>query len=151
MGPESEDQSLSHQDRAAILKWLTAFETAVRTRDFAAGRALCAKHVVGFGTVAARADGLDQLESAQWQCVWPVTEGFAFDPSTLRFGGQAGSYWVAAAWSSSGSVETPFPIERRGRATLILRNTAQGLLAIHTHFSIEPSGPSLPNAGGSPS
>ena len=151
MGSEFEDQQLTPDDRAAILRWLDAFERAVRTRNFAAGRALCAKQVLGFGTVAARADGLDQLESAQWQCVWPATEGFAFDRSALRCGGQAGSYWVAAAWSSTGQVESPLAVERRGRATILLRNSPRGLLAIHTHFSLVPSDPPHSGAGGFPS
>jgi ketosteroid isomerase-like protein len=150
MGQAIDDRNPSPEDRTAILLWLAAFEAAVRARDFAAGRRLCTDHIFGFGSVAPRAEGIDQLESNQWQCVWPQTEGFAFDHSSLHCGGVTGSYWVAALWSSRGQLDSPAPAKRSGRATIILHRSGGQLLAVHTHFSLVPPA-DIKFSGGLPS
>jgi ketosteroid isomerase-like protein len=149
------DIDISTVNRPAILRWMEAFAAAVRARDFAAARALCDSRIVSFGTVAARSDGLDQLESSQWRTVWTATSGFTFDLKSLASGGSGKMIWIAAPWSSLGYCELRASFERKGRATIILRQSGNTLLAVHTHFSLMPvvavasPCPVLPNAEGS--
>jgi ketosteroid isomerase-like protein len=126
-------------DREQILRWLEAFAAAVRARDFGAGRSLCESGIFSFGTVAAIACGLDELESHQWREVWGATTGFAFDIAAMQCGGGLDCFWVAAPWSSSGQEGSRKAFERHGRATIVLHKSGESLLAVHTHFSLVPS------------
>jgi ketosteroid isomerase-like protein len=123
----------------AIHRWLETFAAAVRDRDFAKGRALCIGDIFSFGTVTNYAQGLDELESCQWQRVWGITTGFAFDLNSVRCGGDGDTFWAGALWSSQGRHKIDGVIERRGRATIILQKMGDKLLAAHTHFSLAPS------------
>ena len=61
-----------------VREWLAVFAKAVRARDYEGGRRLCDSGILGFGTVAGRAEGLDELTDRQWRPVWDRTEGFDF-------------------------------------------------------------------------
>ena len=64
---------------AEVRAWLESFALAVRERDFDKGRTLCSEEVIGFGTVQACADGLEELAQKQWGAVWPVTEHYTVE------------------------------------------------------------------------
>ena len=116
-------------------EWLEDFARAVRARDYAAARSYFDEDVLGFGTVVPRAEGLDRLEADQWRAVWDVTTAFAFHaPRVVELDAVA---FVAAEWSSTYVVDGS---RRRGRATIILRHAEGGWRAVHSHFSLEPSG-----------
>jgi ketosteroid isomerase-like protein len=132
-----DDKNPLPEDRAAIHRWLDTFAAAVRARDYGTARGLCAVDVFSFGTVVARALGIDDLESGQWRPVWSVTSGFSFDLSLMHCGGSGGTFWVAAPWSSWGYRQQE-AFERRGRATVVLRQFGPSLRAVHTHFSLRP-------------
>ena len=128
---------------AEIARWMELFASAVRSADYARGMALFDPAAIGFGTVVARADGLDQLRREQWQKTWGVTQGFRFDQGASIEVAE-GFAWVAATWSSTGFGATGRPFPRVGRATLVLRRSADGWLAVHTHFSLRPEASSAP-------
>ncbi|WP_183407841.1 YybH family protein [Nocardioides marmoriginsengisoli] len=120
--------------------WLEEFAARVRARDLDGGRSLFDPSAIGFGTVADRYDGLDELVGAQWSDVWPRTEEFAFDAADARWLDEVLCV-VAATWTSVGTTAG----ERRtrtGRATVVLRRSDDGgLLAVHTHMSMTPGTP----------
>jgi ketosteroid isomerase-like protein len=133
-----DDNITCPEDRAAIVRWLDTFAAAVRARDYSTARSLCAADVFSFGTVVARALGIDDLESGQWRPVWNVTSGFSFDLSLMHCGGKGGTFWMAAPWSSWGYRPSQEAFELRGRATVVLHQSGHSLLAVHTHFSLLP-------------
>ena len=122
-----------------LRSWLRNFSKAVRDRDFASGKKLFDARVVSFGTVRFRAEGLDELFSRQWQAVWPRTRDFDFEyDSTVAFAGSGGAV-IAVNWFSTGLVRGKKSVKRRGRATIVLKKSAPGWKAVHTHFSIAPT------------
>ena len=133
------DQEIVCDGREAVVAWLEDFAAAVRSQDFAGGRAMFAPDAIGFGTVATVADGLDRLETDQWRRVWTVTRGFSFDLTSMRHGGCDATYWVAVPWSSWGRDASGREFERRGRATIVLQREGDRLVSKHTHFSFAPA------------
>jgi ketosteroid isomerase-like protein len=123
---------------ASVQRWLAEFAAAVRAADYARGAALFDPEVVGFGTVAERADGRERLEKDQWRRIWGVTRGFRFELDRARVETAGDLAWVAATWSSTGLDAAGKPYPRCGRATLVLRRGESGWRAIHTHFSLRP-------------
>ncbi len=123
---------------AQIVSWLESFAAAVRAADYARGAELFDAGALGFGTVAVRAAGVDELARSQWRQTWDATEGFRFHIEGARIEVSGSTAWVASTWSSTGfdGAGTPFP--REGRATLVLRRAASGWRAVHTHFSLRP-------------
>ena len=102
----SESEHSAAQDcPAEVRAWLESFALAVRERDFDKGRALFSEEVIGFGTVQACADGLEELAQKQWGAVWPVTEHFDFDHETVSCMCEGGFTMVMATWSSEGFKE----------------------------------------------
>lgn len=131
-------------DYTAVERWMADFAAAVRRRDFAAGRAMFFEGVTSFGTVAGRADGLDALQSRQWEQVWPFTRGFQFLDATARIDVSGDRAWATAEWRSEGIAEDGKTFPRSGRATLILHRHGSGWLAHHTHFSFDPAAAARP-------
>ena len=128
---------------ASVRDWLDRFAQCVRDRDFAAGRTMFAEDVTSFGTWTERMDGLETLIARQWHNVWPRTCGFRFDldgavGSDLADGQSA---WVAATWTSNalGDDGTPAFL-RSGRSTFVFRRQQGLLVAVHSHFSLDPVG-----------
>lgn len=119
--------------------WLLAFSSAVRARDYAAGHALFAPHVVAFGTFSPALCGLADLEANQWRHIWENTCDFEFDFASLMCGGCDDFLWIAVRWSShaldSNSQKTRF---RTGRATFALEKIEGKWLAVHSHHSLDP-------------
>ncbi|MEJ0090373.1 MAG: nuclear transport factor 2 family protein [Limisphaerales bacterium] len=122
----------------SLAGWLRVFSKAVRERDFTTGRNLFAGDVTAFGTVYFRVDNLDELVSGQWQTVWPRTTGFDFNHASARSVATADLATVMAEWESTGLDGAQNPVLRRGRATIVLKKSADGWKAVHTHFSINP-------------
>lgn len=129
---------------AEVLVWLDAFASRVRERDLDGGRALFDEACRSFGTRGEVLDGLDDLVERQWRPTWTSTQGFAFDPATVRVisavdGSQA---VVTGCWSSDGVREDGSTFPRRGRATIVVVPGAEGdLRAVHSHFSESPEPP----------
>ncbi len=122
-----------------VRPWLLTWQDLIAQGDFDAARPLFDKDVVGFGTVAVRADGLPELVACQWQNVWTRTSGFRFLMDTLTVWGDAPLRVAAVQWVSTGQdARTGLGFERRGRATIALRWDGLALRALHTHFSIDP-------------
>lgn len=121
-----------------IASWMRRFAAAVRKRDFAAGQALCLPDIVSFGTVCNRCEDLNGLVEGQWHVVWPRTRGFEFDYDSARAWADGDLAGVVTTWKSEGlGPQGPFP--RSGRATILLRKSAGGWLACHTHLSMDPT------------
>jgi ketosteroid isomerase-like protein len=130
--------------RSEIELWLRAFAAAVRGRDYAAGSKLFEPDMVGFGTVAARVEGLDHLIARQWRIIWEKTRDFDFDYASVRVDGDGAGHWawVAALWTST--LEEPSSTSsthRAGRVTLVLRRSGPRWRAVHSHFSLAPEAP----------
>lgn len=119
-------------------EWLRAFARAVRERDFETGRRLFCHDVVGFGTVCARAEGLDCLVSEQWHWIWPNTTGFDFAYDSVRTRTEGNQSVIMTLWSSNGIRQDGSTFRREGRATIVLQKEEAGWKAVHTHFSLTP-------------
>lgn len=125
----------------SVQRWLEDFSTAVRERDFTAGKKLFAGNVTAFGTVCFRVDSLDDLAAHQWQVVWPSTADFDFNSATARSAVDGNLTTVVAEWTSTGFDAAQKSFLRRGRATIVLEKSPAGWLAVHTHFSMAADHP----------
>jgi catechol 2,3-dioxygenase-like lactoylglutathione lyase family enzyme len=114
---------------APLRAWLGDFQAAVRARDYARGRALCAHDIVVFGTIVEFARGIDEVVANQWQLAWPDFHEFTLraDAAVGALDGRQG--WIAVPWHT---------LAARGRATITLR-CADRWLATHLHFSPSPA------------
>jgi ketosteroid isomerase-like protein len=122
-----------------IQRWLSEFASCVRDERYDDALSLFAAEVVAFGTVAAHVVGLEALEREQWRKVWPVTRGFDFELSTLQVFGDGALVVVGVPWSSVGYDTSGNTFERSGRATIVLSSeNGQRLVALHSHFSLDP-------------
>jgi ketosteroid isomerase-like protein len=130
--------SAKDQLAAEHLIWLKQFAAAVRNRDFALGRKLCDDDIVGFGTVAFRADCLDELFANQWQVIWTSTKDFDFDYATASSQADTNMAVLMATWHSIGVDKCGMEFPRSGRATVVLKRHDDEWRAVHTHFSMEP-------------
>jgi hypothetical protein len=116
------------------LAWLSTWGAHVADADMEGARPLFDPSVLGFGTRAEVADGLDRLLADQWSQVWPAITGFRFDVDDARTwvspDGRQGV--IATRWHSEG---------RRGRATVVLHRGGEDdrWRAVHTHFSLTPA------------
>lgn len=125
-------------------QWLKEWEHLINTLDFAGARALFAEDVVSFGTFADMLHGLDELEHRQWRKIWPTIADFTFEePNILCFDEAPGIATIVVLWRSKGRTKDGSGYDRRGRATLILRDGEDGLRCIHSHLSMEPGIPPL--------
>lgn len=122
-----------------IETWLKTFAKAVRERDFTTGERLFDRDVVAFGTAGFRLNGLAQLVADQWKAIWPKTTGFDFDLATTHVVQDGTLAIVVAEWSSQGIDGEGRTFPRRGRSTLVLRDGAEGLKAVHSHYSMAPA------------
>jgi len=123
----------------SIRDWLEGFASAVRAIDYERGRTFFANEVVGFGSVAKRCDGMQNLEKNQWRNVWGVTTGFEFDIDTAIINMDEAMAWAACSWQSFGKSAEGNPLLRRGRSTFVFRREKDRWLAVHSHFSLEPN------------
>ena len=128
--------------------WLAEMEACVRDVDFARCRAIFADEVVGFGTRAAVAIGLEALEAEQWRHVWGRIRGFTFVAEELRcarYGDEA--LWLGCPWTSEGRGPDGAWRQRPGRITAVLERRDGRWLAVHTHHSLVPEAESQPRPG----
>jgi ketosteroid isomerase-like protein len=127
-----------HAERIAR-QWLAEMQACVRAQDYARCRAIFAADVVGFGTRAAVAVGLESLERDQWRHVWGRTRNFTFNVSELRCGlsGDHG-LWLCCPWSSEAPNPDGIWRARPGRMTAVLERRDGQWLAVHTHHSLIP-------------
>jgi ketosteroid isomerase-like protein len=120
--------------------WLTEMEACVRAVDYERCRAIFALDVVGFGTKAAAAIGLDALEHDQWRHIWGIIRGFTFLTDQLhcaQYGNQG--LWLGCPWTSERAGPDGNWVHRPGRITAVLEFRDGRWLAVHTHHSLVPS------------
>lgn len=122
-----------------IKEWFRAFEARVRAVDYAGARPLFAEEVVSFGTFGTILVGRQELETGQWRHVWSRIRDFRFRLDQLTWGAAGDLAWAVCLWGSEGLREDGSTFPRPGRATVILRRQNDRWLAIHTHFSLEPT------------
>lgn len=126
--------------------WLAEMQACVRQQDYVRCRAIFADDVVGFGTKAAIAVGLEALERDQWRHIWGKIRNFTFvtDEMQCAIYGDEG-LWLGCPWTS----EAPGPDGswqvRPGRITAVLEKRDGRWLAVHTHHSVVPDPSSLPD------
>ena len=122
-----------------IIAWMNRFSTAVRTRDFTAGRKLFSPNLRSFGTLADDVRDLDSLEERQWSITWPKTKHFKFetDSITCHVSDNGCTAIVCSMWSSQRISDGTL---RLGRSTIVLvrEDIADAWVAIHSHFSLTP-------------
>ena len=130
-------------DRSAveddIRAWLAEMETCVRSVDYARGRTIFAPDVVAFGTRGTRLDGLEATERDQWRRVWGTIRGFTFLVDHLVWGRSGDLAWLACPWTSEGFGPDGAPFARPGRMTVVLERRDGRWLAVHSHFSLNPT------------
>jgi ketosteroid isomerase-like protein len=131
---------------AIAMEWLAEMQACVRTVDFARCRAIFADDVVGFGTKAAIAVGLDSLEREQWRHIWGTIRSFTFVTTELhcaRYGEEA--IWLGCPWTSEAPAPDGAWRHRPGRITAVLEWRDGQWLAVHTHHSVVPESTALPS------
>lgn len=123
-----------------VHEWLDDWEDCIRQCDFERGRLLFDLDVMSFGTRAAVALGLDELEGHQWRRIWPFIDDFRFDRNTMRIASSPDDLFatLALTWSSNAFDEKRASFVRPGRATVVLKRSTTGepWRAVHTHFSL---------------
>jgi ketosteroid isomerase-like protein len=122
-----------------VEKWFRALERCVRAVDYASARPLFAPDVVAFGTRAEVVTGLDNLQENQWSGVWPFIKDFTFNLSQLRWEWSGHGGWAVTTWTSTGFRADGTPFFRPGRATVAFARRGGRLVAVHTHFSLDPT------------
>ena len=136
VGDKLSDSAAGTIEVDSIRDWLYAFAAHVRACDFAAASEMFADDVVSFGSWTGRMDGLEALVARQWNNVWPKTADFQFDLDNAV----GDSTWTAATWTSVAlHADGTAHFTRRGRATFVFRREGIRLLAIHSHFSLDPA------------
>ncbi len=134
-----------------LRSWLAGWGACVASVDVEAARPLFRDDVVGYGTKATVARGIDNLIAEQWSQVWPNIEGFAFDSdgADVWLGPDGLHGVIAAAWSSLGRTAIGNTFTRNGRATVVVERASvdDPWLGVHTHFSLEPLDPGTHIAG----
>ena len=60
---------MADDDENKVVQWLAQWEDRIASQDFQAARELFDLAAIGFGTVAPRANGLDDLVERQWRVV----------------------------------------------------------------------------------
>jgi ketosteroid isomerase-like protein len=132
-------------DDVSVRRWLAAWGELVDASDLEAARALFDDDVVGYGTRANEAIGLDRLVADQWSKVWPTISGFRFDVegAVVWMSVDRRLAVIAATWTSEGRRPDASVGNRDGRATVVLRRdgVAEPWTGIHTHFSLVPDMP----------
>ena len=125
--------------RKIAIAWLDEMQSCVRAVDYERCRAIFAPDVVGFGTKAAIAVGLDTLERDQWRHIWGRIRSFTFLTEQLHCGLYGGTgVWLACPWSSDGRGPDGDWVPRPGRITAVLEMRGGVWLAVHTHHSVVP-------------
>jgi ketosteroid isomerase-like protein len=129
-----------HGDLEPIREWLRQWQACVRAVDFAGGRRLCAPELMAFGTRAVMVDGVDRVMAEQWRHVWPGIRDFTVDVEQARGAATGDRAWVAAPWISRGVRPDGSTFPRPGRLTIAFERRDGRWLAVHTHFSLAPTG-----------
>lgn len=143
--PVPPDPTATVADDDDVRRWLAGWGAEVAAVDFDLAERRFADDVVGFGTRASVARGLDNLRSDQWSHVWPAIRDFRFDSD-------GADVWISpdrcmavigTEWHSTGRTEDGTSFPRGGRATVLLtRHDPDGAwLVRHTHFSLQPLDP----------
>jgi ketosteroid isomerase-like protein/uncharacterized damage-inducible protein DinB len=122
-------------------RWLSTLQECVRAQDYRRARDLFGAEVVGYGTRAEVAVGLEALEREQWRQVWPRIRGFTFRLEEVRCYGDDTALCIMVPWDSQGTEGDGATSSRRGRATLILAPAGGHWRAVHSHFSLVPRPP----------
>ena len=127
------------------VEWLKTWEGLINACDYQNARLLFAPDVIGFGTVAGATHGIDQLEAMQWRKIWPTIRNFRFDAPLINIAchGNPELAVIATTWRSDGRTGDEGWYKRRGRTTLLLRDSGNTFACIHSHFSMEPGTPAL--------
>ncbi len=137
---------MSSSAHTEVASWLERFAACVRERRYTDARKLFSEHVVGFGTTARRVTDLDELELRQWRPIWEASKDFHFELAELRTFDGEHVLVAAVPFRSVGYDASSMPYSRPGRATLVLAQTSEGLMAVHSHFSLDPGVPTKTHA-----
>jgi ketosteroid isomerase-like protein len=133
---------MSEGDDRSLRSWLRQWGDAVAGADIDAALPLFTSDVIGYGTRAEVAVGLEQLVAEQWRHVWPAIDGFAFDVdgAVLYVSGDHLQGVIATTWTSRGPRPDGTLGPRPGRATVVLqrRSLDAPWRGVHTHFSLAP-------------
>lgn len=127
-----------------VFDWLETWQSLINSGDFESARPLFSPDIVAFGTVTGFMRTLPVLEERQWRQVWGKIKDFEFEKDTAAVfrDGRSDLVTVACLWHSLGQMRSSW-YQRRGRVTLVLRQTDAGFQCLHSHFSMEPGIPAL--------
>ena len=117
--------------------WLLEMERCVRSCDYAGARELFTPEALAFGTRANVARGIDAIDREQWRWTWPRIRDFSFQLEELHCTSGEEAITVAVGWHSLGVNDDGSSFQRPGRATVVLVEREDRLVAIHSHFSLE--------------
>lgn len=119
----------------ALTEWLDQFVSAVRTNNLDAGTTLFEPDVVGYGVIADRMVGLDDLCARQWSPTWRRVREWRIVHLDVQVESD-GCAVVAFTWER---VNNDDDRTVQGRATLALRRGEEGgWRCLHSHFSPSP-------------
>ena len=126
------------ETRDELLAWLENFSGFVRSVDYAAARPLFHPDVLAFGTHRDVISGIDQWMKAQWDNVWPRTDGFSFnlEQTQILASDDKSTAIVIAPWTSIGFHEDGTKFDRPGRATMTFHRQNRTWICTHSHMSL---------------
>lgn len=127
--------------RAAIRRWLAAYERYCAVQDYDGAAALFGEDAASFGPQMDIAAGPDALRANQWQPVWGSIRNFKIDIDGAQAGGGGGFAWGAATWTSIGFDGKHNPFYRPGRMSVALRRRGGTWVATMIHCSLHPGIP----------
>lgn len=127
----------------SVRDWLGGWGAEVAAVDFDTAEPRFRADVVGYGTRATVARGLDALRRDQWSHVWPAIGEFAFDVdgADVWISPDEQQAVIGAPWSSVGFDADGHSHSRDGRATIVLVRDNDSWVGVHTHFSLAPIDP----------
>jgi ketosteroid isomerase-like protein len=135
----------STTDAAAdVSAWMQRWQELINGGDIETARPMFDTAVVAYGSLTAVMHGRDELIAGQWSRMWPRLRDFVFDFNRMHILGNPADSIVAVAvpWQSLGRKGNGW-YDRRGRCTLVLRRSGDGLRCVHSHFSMEPGIPPI--------
>ena len=103
-------------------QWFVKFGECCKSRDFESAKNLVSSDVCSFGTKVDLVTNLNDLETQQWQNIWPYIENFEFLVDKLIADGNNELIWGVTPWNSIGYDADGNSFDRPGRATVILKD-----------------------------
>jgi ketosteroid isomerase-like protein len=120
-----------------ITSWLKQFESNIRNREYEIAFPLYAQNAVAFGTRVNYSSDMNEYAKYQWNTIWDKSRDFTF-VDVLNSGHSGELYFCSTLWTNLTNIDG-IETMRKGRASFVFRESKDGLICIHSHFSESPN------------